>query len=108
MKRIPLCSTPARSLRAALATALLSLSFGAAVAVPAWDDYVEPTFFEQNFPAGEALAFEQNFPASDLRADSGRPAAELTDNQISEALFLDSEVIELFVLLAGLDPLQVP
>lgn len=99
MNRIPLC----------LSAALLSLSFGAAIAVPAWDDYVEPTVFEQNFPAGEALAFEQNFPASEVFADSGRPAAQLADNQISEALFLaDPEVIEVLILLAGLDPLQTP
>lgn len=82
-------------LRATLATALLALSMGEPAAAPARDDpFVEPA------------AFEQNFPMSD---DPARSVVELTDNQISEALFRSgAEPADSPTLLAGSDPLQTP
>lgn len=97
MNCLPLCPSRANPLRAALAIALLSLSVGAAVSVPAREDPVEPAVFEQHFPVSEASAA----PVAST--------ADLTDNQISEALFLAGpEVIELLAMLAGIDPLQTP
>ena len=113
MNRTPYCPSAARPLRTVLATALLSLSFGAAIAVPEPDDYIETAVFEQNFPrSGDSAAyaaFEANFPRSGNAAAPARRTADLTDNELSEALFqADAEVVEVFVRLAGLDPLRTP
>lgn len=88
-------SGAANAAAAMLAFALLSVSVGPAVAVPAWDDPVEPAVFEEHFPVSDA---------SPAPADS---TAELTDNQISEALFL-AVPVEVLAMLAGIDPLQTP
>lgn len=100
MNRSPIsrCNSVVSPLRALLATALLTLSIGQAVAVPDWaDSWTEPT------------VFEWNYPVQDERIVSAGATGDLTDNQMSEALFLASpEIIEALILLAGLDAQQTP
>jgi len=84
--------------RGVLATALLTLAIGETAAVPAWEDsFTEPKVFEQDL-------------SDDDLADPARPVViELTDNQISEALFKDGpEPVDSPTVLAGFDPLQTP
>lgn len=98
MNRTPCCIFAGHPLRAALATALLALTVGAAFAVPASDDPVALPVFEQDFPASE--------PASTSVGETS--ITEYSDNQMSEALFAEPEVVMLLMALAGFDPLQTP
>lgn len=110
MNRQLSCPATPHPLRAMLATALLTLSFGAAYAVSSDDATAEAAVFEENYPTGDIVAvFEQDYPASDAAVASTRGIAEMSDNEISEALFRASpEVFQALAMVAGLDPQQTP